>query len=90
MKCLYLLVEILQLIHEISGFSEVLYVRDFLKNSQSSQINLRSSHLEVLCQKMFLEILPNSQKNIFAGISFLIKLQDEKLKLSEAATGDVQ
>ena len=31
MKCLYLLVEILQLIHEISGFSEVLYVRDFLK-----------------------------------------------------------
>ena len=31
MKCLYLLVEILQLIHEINGFSEVLYVRDFLK-----------------------------------------------------------
>ena len=31
---------------------------------------------------MFLEILPNSQKNIFAGISFLIKLQ-----AAEAATG---
>ena len=36
----------------------------------------------MLCQKMFLEILPNSQKNIFAGISFLIKLQ-----AAEAATG---
>ena len=31
---------------------------------------------------MFLEILPNSQKNIFVGISFLIKLQ-----AAEAATG---
>ena len=39
---------------------------------------------------MFLEILQNSKKNIFAGISFLIKLQGENLKLSEAATGDVQ
>ena len=44
----------------------------------------------MLCQKMFLEILPNSQKNIFAGISFSIKLQAGKLKLSEAATGDAQ
>ena len=39
---------------------------------------------------MFLEILQNSQKNIFAGISFLIKLQGGNLKLSEVATGDVQ
>ena len=31
---------------------------------------------------MFLEILPNSQQNIFAGISFLIKLQ-----VAEASTG---
>ena len=31
---------------------------------------------------MFLEILPNSQKNIFAGISFLVKLQ-----AAEASTG---
>ena len=52
--------------------------------------NLRSSHPELLCQKMFLEILQNSQKNIFAGISFLIKLQGGNLKLSEVATGDVQ
>ena len=62
----------------------------FWKTSQNSQTNLRSSHPEVLCQKMFLEILPDSQKNIFAGISFSIKLQAGKLKLSEAATVYVQ
>ena len=39
---------------------------------------------------MFLEILQNSQKNIFAGISFLIKLQVGNPKLSEVATGDGQ
>ena len=37
---------------------------------------------------MFLKILKNSQKNIFAGVSFLIKLQAGNLKLSEATTGD--
>ena len=37
----------------------------------------------MLCQKMFLEILPNSQQNIFLGISFLIKMQ-----AAEASTGD--
>ena len=36
---------------------------------------------------MFLKCLQNSQKNIFAGISFLIKSQAGNLKLSEAATG---
>ena len=44
----------------------------------------------MFCQKMFLKILQNSQKNFFTGISFLIKLQAGSLKLSEAATGDVQ
>ena len=40
---------------------------------------------------MFEEILQKSQKNIFAGIYFLIKMQEAgKLKLSEAATGNVQ
>ena len=38
-------------------------------------VPLRSSHPEVLYQKMFLEILSDSQKNIFAGSSFLIRLQ---------------
>ena len=51
-------------------------------------MNLRSSHPEVFCQTMFLKILQNSQKNIFAGISFLINLQAGNLRLSETATGD--
>ena len=40
-------------------------------------------------EKMFLKILQNSQKNIFSGVSFLIKLQAENLKPSEAVTGYV-
>ena len=44
----------------------------------------------MFCQKMLLKILQNSQKNIFTGISFLTKLQAGSLKLSGAATGDVQ
>ena len=40
-------------------------------------------------EKIFLKILRNSQKNIFAGVSFYIKLQVGRLKLSEAVTEDV-
>ena len=38
---------------------------------------------------MFLKILQNSQENVFAGVSFVIKLPAGNLKLSEAATRDV-
>ena len=63
----------------------------FWKTSQNSQINLRSSQPEVLCwKKLLLEILSNSQKNVFTRISFLIKFQAGNLKLSEPATEDVQ
>ena len=37
---------------------------------------------------MFLKILQNSQKNIFAGVSFLTKLLAVNLKLAEAAARD--
>ena len=40
-------------------------------------------------EKIFLKILQNSHKNIFAGVSFLIKLHTGNLKFPEAATGDV-
>ena len=43
----------------------------------------------MFCQNMFLTILQNSQINIFAWVSFLIKLQAGNLKLSEAATRDI-
>ena len=38
---------------------------------------------------MFLKTLQHSQKNILAGVSFLIKLRAGNLELSEAATCDV-
>ena len=38
---------------------------------------------------MFLNILQNSQKNIFSGVSFLTTLQAGNLKPSEAATRDI-
>ena len=40
-------------------------------------------------EKVFLKILKNSYKNIFAGVSFLIKLHTGNLKFPEAASGDV-
>ena len=58
-----------------------------LKNFSKLQVNTRSSHPEVFCKKMFLKILQISQKNVFAGVPFLIKLQAGNLKQSEAATG---
>ena len=82
------MVEILQLAHEISSFPEVLYKIGDLENFSKLQVNTRSSHSEVFCKKI-LKILQNSQKNVFAGVPFLIKLQAGNLKLSEAAVGDV-
>ena len=85
---LYLVVEILQLVLEISSFSEVFYKGGVLKKLLKIQINTKTSHPEVFCQKMFLKILQNLQKNIFARVSFLIKLQAGNLKLAETAAGD--
>ena len=74
---LYLLVKILQLVHKLSSFPEVLYKIGDLKNFSKLQVNTRSSHPEVFCKKMLLKILQISQKNVFAGVPFLIKLQVE-------------
>ena len=43
----------------------------------------------MFCQKMILNILQNSEENVYAGVSFLIKLQAGNLKMSEAATEDL-
>ena len=68
----------------------VLYKRSVLKNvSKFTDKHKKQSSGGVLSKvKMSLKILQNSQKNIFAVVSFLIKLQAGNLKLSEAATGD--
>ena len=69
----------------------MLYERNVLKNySKFTNKHKKQSSGGVLSkEKMFLKILQNSQKNIFAGVSFLIELQAGNLKLSEAATGDI-
>ena len=73
---LYLPVEILQLVNDMSSFSGVIYKKSVPKNfSKLTKTNTRSRNLQVFCQKMLLKILQNSRKNIFGGVSFLIKLQ---------------
>ena len=88
---LYVVVEIRQLVNEISSFPEVLYERGDLKNfSKFTDKHKKQSSGGVLSkEKMFLKILQNSQKNIFTGVSFIIKVHPVNLKLSEAATGDI-
>ena len=69
----------------------MLYKRSVLKNvSKFTDKHKKQSSGGVLSkEKMFLKILQNSQKNIFSGVSLLIKLLAGNLKPSEIATGDV-
>ena len=84
---LYLLVGILQVAHETSSFSEVLYKKKvFWKASQNSQINTRTVIRRCSVKRFVLKIW-QTEKHL---CSFLIKLQTGNLKLPEAATGDVQ
>ena len=67
----------------------MLYKRRVLKNSKFTDKHKKQSSGGVLSkEKMSLKILQNSQKNIFPVVSFIMKLQAGKLKLSGAATGD--
>ena len=69
----------------------MLYKKDVLKNFSkfTDKYKKQSSGGALPKEKMFLKISQNSQINIFAGVSFLIKFQAENPKLSEAPTGDV-
>ena len=69
----------------------MLYERSVLKSvlEFTDKHKKQSSGGVLSKEKMFLKILQNSQKNIFSGVSFLIKLQAGNLKPSEVATGDV-
>ena len=58
------------------------------KISQNSLKNTRSSHPEVVCQKMCLKFCKIHTRYIFAGVSFLTKLQVGNLQPAEAAAGD--
>ena len=73
-----------------SSFPGMLYKRSVLKNSKFTDKHQKQSSGGVLSKKkMSLKILQNWQRNIFAVVSFLRKLQARNLKLSGAATGDV-
>ena len=87
---MYLLVEILPLVHEISSLSEVPYKRDALRNFSKFLDKLKKQSSGSALSKDVLRNVAKFSENIFAGISFLIKLQGGNLKLSETATGDVQ
>ena len=83
------MVEILQFVHEISSFPEVLCKGGDLKNfSKFTDKHKKQSSGGVLSKRV-LKILQNSQINIFAGVYFFIKLQGGNLKLSEAANGGI-
>ena len=68
----------------------MLYKISVLKNSKFTDKHRKQSSRGILSTlKMSFKILRNSQKNIFAVVSFIMKLQAGNLKLSGAATEDV-
>ena len=85
-----MLVEILQLVHEIGSFSEVLYKRYILKNFLKFTNKLKKQSLGGVLSK---DVLKNFVKFIekhHCRIFFFNKVANLNLKLSELATGDVQ
>ena len=69
------------------GCKENIFVPDFDLFSVTNSIVLRpeAATRGVLCKKVFLEILQNSQENTCARVSFLINLQ---VKLSIIISGE--
>ena len=81
------MVEILQLVHEISSFLEVLYNKGDLKNfSKFTDKHKKQSHGGVLSKDDLKGFAKYTGKHICRSV---LKLQARNLKLSEATTGDV-
>ena len=68
----------------------MLYNGGVLKNSSKFTDTPKKQSSGGVLSKDVIKILKNSQKNTFAGISFVIKLQAGNLRLSEVTTGDIQ
>ena len=67
----------------------MLYKRAVLKNfSKFSEKHKEQSFGGVLSKDVHKNFVKYTEKNIFAGVSFLTKLQVGKLKPAEAAAGD--
>ena len=82
---LCVVVEIRQLINEISSFPETLYKKGDLKNFTGK--HKKQSPGGVLSKELKICKI-QKKKIIFARLSLLIKLQAGNLELSEATTGD--
>ena len=65
---LYVVVEIRQLVNEISSFPEVLYKRGDLENFSKFTDKKKKQSSGGVWQKMFLKIFENSQNNVFSGV----------------------
>ena len=67
----------------------VLYKRGVLKNFSKFSNKHKEQSSEGVLSKDVLKNFEKLTKNIFAGVSFLTKLQVRNLKLPEAAAGDL-
>ena len=86
---LYLLVEILQLVHEISSFSELFYKRGVLKNFSKLTDKLKKqSSGGVLSKGVLKNFAKFAEKHLRRNLYF--NKVAGNLKLSEAAARDVQ
>ena len=73
---LYLLVEILQFVHEISSFSEVLYKRDVLKNFLKFTDKLQKKSSGGVLSKHVLKNLANFTEKHLCGNHCFNKVAD--------------
>ena len=80
-----MVVEILQLVHEVSSFPKVLYKRGCLKNISKFTDNHRKQSSGCVPSD---DGLKNFAKFTDKQLSRRIELQAENVKLSEAAKGD--
>ena len=87
---LYLLLEILQLVHEVSSFSEVLYKRSVMKNcSKFTEKLKKQSSGGVLSKDVHKNFAKFTEQHLCRNLLKLSRAVTN-LKLSEAATGDSQ
>ena len=83
------MVEILQSVHEISSFPEVLYKTGDLSNFSKFTDKRKKQSFGGVLSKDNPKTFAKFTESIYARVSFLIKLQAGNLKVSEAVAGDV-
>ena len=72
--CVHMQAQILQLVQERESLPGFSITKLFWKTSQSSEVNIRSSHPKVFCQKVVLKTFAKFTRNHQCWSLFLIKL----------------